>query len=396
MKYLLLIVGFASGCAAGAVENVDEGRDGVGNDHVAATAQPLAAAAACPAPTLLPVPGPDVTVLGDTGSTLGIFDPSTVYPAGAPGGAMAYSSVANQHSIRTRVALSNNLGASWTKVADLNTPEFAILFSNNPAECPIGFCLGWLISEVSSLIFDPSDPSPGARWKLYAHRYLSEANDRLHYALGTITVQTAPAPQGPWTAPRKLFGWPSSSSYSLDGAQVNIAQLPGLADCMALTEPSALWQPDRIDIAMGCVYPVGETFKIRVVLVRTRDHGATWTSVGTMLAPGAADCLPGTTPGASVNAPDLFIGPDGRQYLSVTSSDPAYHGCAVFRVDDPLTGHVERDASGAPRVLRTIAPQTGQFAGACSWTPSTGYQMSLGFFNTSRPFRITRASIPVP
>lgn len=358
-----------------------------------------AGAASCPAPTLVPVAGVgrEVLIAGDSGAPMGGFDPSVVYPAGAPGGAMAYTAVPNQHALRTRIALSPNAGASWSYVVEANAPELALIGSSSPDECPGGLCLGWLISEVPSLIYDPSDPNAGARWKLYAHRYLAESNDRLHYALGTITVQTAPEAHGPWSPPRKLFGLPSSSPYTLDGAQVNAATLAGMADCAVLTEPSALWLPDRIDVAMGCVSLSAGVPKIRVVLARSHDHGRTWSGVGPMLLPGDADCLPGTTAGASVNAPNLFVGPDGRQYLSATSSDPGYHGCAIYRVASPATGQIERLANGAPRVLRVIAADTGQFSGACTWSAGGGgYLIDVGFFGAARPFRIYRAGSVAP
>jgi hypothetical protein len=362
-------------------------------------AAPALRAASCPAPTRIAAGNAslEVPILGDSGSTMGVFDPSVIYPAGAPGGAMAYTSVPNQHALRTRIALSNTNGALWIMVAEANAPELALIPSSDPAECPGGFCLGFLISEVPSLVYDASDPNAAARWKLFAHRYLAESNDRLHYTLGTITVQTAPEPHGPWTPPRKLFGVPSSSPYTLEGAQVNAATFPPMADCVALTEPSALWLPDRLDLAMGCVYPANGTFKIRIVLARTTDHGRTWTGVARMLEAGDADCLPGTIAGSSVNAPNLFLGPDGREYLSATSSDPGYHGCAIYRVDSPLTGHIERLPSGAPRVLRVIAADTGQFSGACTWSAAGGgYFMDVGFLGAARPFRIYRAGAVAP
>lgn len=358
----------------------------VEEEHTTASERALAA---CPAPTLVPVAAaPSLAVAGDLGSTSGLFDPSVVYPSGAAGGAMAYSSVPDQHSIRTRIALSADRGRTWTFVAEPNRPELAVLPSSDPAECPTGACVGWLLSEVASLITDPTDPDPAARWKLYAHRYLVEGNHRLHYRLGTITVQTAPAPQGPWSAPRKLFGLPSPSPYTLSGVQVNASRLAGLGDCLALTEPAALWRPDRIDLAMGCVYQDPDRGPmIRVVRVRTFDHGRTWLGLGTMLRPGDADCLPGATPGASVNAADLFLGDDGAEYVSASASDPGYHGCAFYKVADPSTGQLERGPDGAPRVLLTIAPTSGQFSGACS-TSSIGTLWSVGFFDSAKPFRV--------
>lgn len=348
----------------------------------------------CPPPTTLAVATEsEVTVAGDPGSAMGIFDPSIVYPAGAPGGAVAYSSVPDQHSIRTRIALSGDSGATWTFVGEANVPEAASIPSSDTTDCPTGTCTGALISEVPSLVIDPSEPVAAKRWKLFAHRYLVEGNNTLHYRLGTITVQTAPDPQGPWTAPQKLFGLDSPSPYTTQGAQINASTFPSMADCLVLTEPAALWLPTQLDLAMGCVYLDGTTPRIRIVLARTTDHGQTWSAVGRMLEPGDTDCLPGTTPRASVNAANLFVAPDGLVYLSATSSDTAgYHGCLIYKVDDVPTGHVERDATGNVVPVRAIVTDTGQFSGACSWSAGGGgYQMDVGFLGMPRPFRIFRA-----
>lgn len=344
-------------------------------------------AALCPTPRVITVAtAAEVSIQNDLGSTQGIFDPSAVYPAGAPGGALAYSSVPDQHSIRTRIAVSPDAGATWTFVGEANLPEATTITTTDTNECAGGTCTGFLISEVPSLVIDPLEPVAAKRWKLFAHRYIIESNNTLHYRVGTMTIQTAPDPQGPWTAPEKLFGLTSPSAYTTQGARYNANTLTGMADCLVLTEPSALVLPTSLDLAMGCIYLDGTTPKIKIVLARSTDHGQTWSGVGPMLLPGATDCLPGTTAGASVNAANLFVAPDGKEYVSVTSSDAAYHGCLVFHVDDPATGHV------APLPARMIVTDTGQFSGACTWsTGGGGYQMDVGFFSSGRPFRILRA-----
>ena len=341
----------------------------------------------CPVPrTITVATASEVLVINDLGSTLGIFDPSVVYPAGAPGGALAYSSVPAQNAIRTRIALSPDAGATWTYVGEANTPEAAAIASTDTTDCPGGTCTGQLISEVPSLVFDPGEPIAAKRWKLFAHRYLVSGVNTLHYGLGTMTVQTAPDPQGPWTAPEKLFGLTSPSTYTTQGARYNASTFTGMTDCLVLTEPSAIVLPGALDLAMGCIYLDGATPRIKIVLARSTDHGQTWAGVGRMLGPGAGDCLAGTTPGASINAANLFVGPDGKEYVSITSSDSAYHGCAIFHVDDPGTGHV----AALPAAL--IVPDTGQFSGACTWSAGGGgYQIDIGFLATARPFRIFRA-----
>jgi hypothetical protein len=205
----------------------------------------------CSAITLLdPAQLSELTVVNDA-PALGIFDPSIVYPTDATGGVMAYSAVPDQRTIRTHIAGSTDHGATWTFAVEANAPEAAT--EPSPA-CGGTTCAGNLISEVSSLIYDTDDPDTTKRWKLFAHRYLVGPNVELHYDIGTITLQTAAQPQGPWTAPQKLIGWNSSSSYSSIGVVANVSTMTGTAtDCIALTEPGAVWLPGVVDLSVGCL-----------------------------------------------------------------------------------------------------------------------------------------------
>ncbi len=347
-------------------------------------------APACPAIAPLdPTHLSELTVTGDA-PALGIFDPSIVYPAAAAGGAMAYSAVPDQRTIRTHIAVSPDHGATWTFVAEANAPEAAT--EPSPA-CGGTTCAGNLISEVTSLIFDADDPEPSKRWKLFAHRYLVGPNVELHYDIGTITLQTAAQPQGPWTAPQKLIGWTSSSSYSSTGVVANVSTLGGTAtDCIALTEPGAIWLPGVIDLAVGCVYLDNNQPKVRVELLRSATHGATWSSVSTLLTAADATCG-GAQPG--LNGADLFA-VNGTEYVVATPSDATgYRGCLVFPIADVGAGTVERDAHGLAVVDRAFS--ASQFNGACTFADGAGgYALDVGSFTASVPFHIYRAAIAVP
>ena len=359
-----------------------------------AAADPLAS---CPAVTWFDPARPTLgSTFGDAPAG-GIFDPSIVYPADAPAGAMAYSAVPDQLSIRTHVAVSTDHGASWFYAAEANAPELSLQFSWNTAECPGNWCAGNLISEVPSLVYDADDPDANARWKLFAHRYLVSQDARgqpvMHYTIGTITLQTAPAANGPWTAPAKWIGWGSPAPYSSDGVRVNATYLPGMSDCEVLSEPGALWLPGRLDLAVGCTYNDAGTQRTRIELLRSTDHAASFTRVATLLSPGDASCL---VPGASISAPDLFVA-GGAEYVAATPSDDlGYHGCLVFPVD-VVTGTVERDPFGLAYVRRTILPTSGQFSGACTFAEgAAGYWMDLGFVDQPVPFRIAWPGVTVP
>jgi hypothetical protein len=385
-----LAVVFLVACGGGSGGNPDAAHDTAPHPDAAIDA-PF-----CPAAQLVDPQTATELLVGNDAPAQGIFDPSFVYPAAASGGAMAYSAVPGQDTIRTHIAVSADHGASWTMVAEANTPQAATIASSDAVECPGEACTGNLISEVTSLVFDSTDPDANKRWKLFAHRYLVGAgavSPPLHYVLGTIALQTAPAPDGPWTAPQKLIGWSSTTeTYSSTGITTNVNAIGGTAgDCLALTEPGALVLPGAIDLAVGCIY-IDNGPKIRIELLRSPDHGATWGSVATLLRPEDAGCL---TANASINAANLFA-LDGHEYLAATPSDATgYHGCLVFEIDDIAAGHVARDGQGRALVHRALA--ANQFSGACTFADGAGgYALDVGFLQAAKRFRIFTAGIAAP
>jgi hypothetical protein len=378
----------------GADAAVDAGIDATFD---AAADAPPDGGAGCPAAsTFDPSMAGEITVPGDA-PAMGIFDPSLVYPPDAGTGVMAYSAVPDQETIRTHVAVSSDYGATWTLAAEVNTPEASTIPSSDAVECPGGSCSGNLISEVPSIVLDADEPDSTKVWKLFAHRYLVGPNVALHYSIGTIALQTAPAPGGPWTPPQKLLGWTSPASYSSTGITTNVGSLPGTSDCVVITEPGALWRPGSIDLAVGCVYKNGSALTTRIELLRSTTHGASWESVGTLARPADASCVAGAT---GIDAADLFVS-GGVEYLSATPGDStgAYEGCLVFRVSDPAAGTIARDATGRAVVARAIAPAPMQFSGACTFADSAGgYALDVGFFAPSiqRRFRILRPGFASP
>ncbi|MBC8133902.1 MAG: hypothetical protein H7X95_13035 [Deltaproteobacteria bacterium] len=337
-----------------------------------------------------PQPSAELVLIGDPGSPRGIFDPSLVYPAGAPAGALSYSSVAATNDIRTRIAVSTDAGATFRTIAEANAPATTTVDSAGDPGCPGGRCTGQLLHEVSSLIIDPDDPDAARRWKLFTHRYLVMPGDVLRYELGHIALATAPAPEGPWSASRNLIGWRSSSPLSSVGAVLIAQDVPGLADCVALTEPAALWLPGAaLDLAVGCVSVVAGVPRIRIERLRSVNHAATFQHVGLLLESDAARCY-GSTSGR-INAAHLFFA-GGRQYVIATPDETGlgYRGCLVFPVDDPGSGMVRRNGSGLPLAVRRLTA-AGQFHGACDYAEGAtalGYLLPVAFLD--QPPRIFR------
>jgi hypothetical protein len=163
-------------------------------------------------------------------------------------------------------------------------------------------------------------------------------------------------------------------------------------DCIALTEPGAISLPGAIDLAVGCVYLANNQPRIRIELLRSTTHGASWTSVSTLLTADDAAC--GTAqPG--LNGADLFA-LNGTEYVAATPSDPnGYRGCLVFPIDDVAAGKVKRDGTGRAIVDRAFS--ANQFNGACTFADGAGgYTLDIGFLQTAEPFHIYRSGITAP
>ena len=391
--WTIVVIALATltGCGDDAV---DTGAGDASSDAGAADAtKDTAACAPLPKQTIVDPPESDeVVVEGDPGSALGIFDPSLVYPAGAPGGALSYSSVPAQNDIRTRIALSNDKGASWHFAAEANTPTDVTI------DCDGKTCTGRLIDEVSSLLLDPDDPAPARRWKLFTHRYLVMGQSTLRYELGHIALFTAPAPEGPWSGATKLLGWPSSSKLSSEGATTLTTSIPALADCVVLSEPGSLWipggggAPSSVDLALTCIHPIGAGVGIRVELLRSVDHAVSFQHVATLVRADQAGCFGSTSP--RISAPGLFSS-GGHEYLVVSPEveGVGYQGCLTLAIENIATGGVARTP------VRFLAAPGGRFSGACAYAEGaspSGYLMPQAFLGTSRPFRIFRSKLGAP
>ncbi len=333
---------------------------------------------------------PAVSVNGDPGALEGIFDPSLVFPAGAPGGAMAYSAVQSESDIRTRIAVSADDGASFTYVGAANASGPLSVQSTDTSLCPTGTCVGRDIVEVPSLVFDPDDPDATRRWKLFAHRYLVLPGTPavLLRQYGYIALYTASVVQGPYVEqPKKALGWLSTSPFSSENA-TNLGAGLGLGDCVAFTEPSALVVPGKsLELALGCVYADASSYKIRVELLRSVDHGSTFARVATLLRPEGASCL--LQGAAQVNAPELHFAA-GKVYLTVSPAlaNQGYAGCGVFEVTDLGKGLV------APEPRRAFVRPDSGFIGACAYSETTGYLVPM--LAVGRSFGIYRSGVRTP
>ncbi len=357
-----------------------------------------------------PLIAPEVTVAGDAGSTHGIFDAALWYPAGSPIGLMTYSSVPG--NVLTRLAASVDGGASWHYVRDVNanTPASITNLDGDPALCGgvVGrTCDGRMTHEVSSIVYDPTDPDPAKVWKVFTHTYFQEG-EKIFYHLGWISLFTARSPEQTWTGSRVLdWDFFRRTTQTLGGgtAPTNVNAILGMEDCLAVTEPGAAVLGDSIYLALGCVTADSG---IRIDLLRSETHGASWVHVSRLLSNDDARAV-GSVNGR-INAPSLLTA-GARLFLSATPdghlafpSDPAvgygtgYASCQIFEFADPAAGQLVRTADGQPVVRRAIAAAGGRFSGACTadlGAHAMGYVIAVA--REQGPiFRIYDSGVQVP
>ena len=360
-----------------------------------------------PAPTLVdPTSATALTIAGDPSSTQGIYDPSFVYPVGAPGGVLSYSTVGDI-GVSTRVAVSTDKGATFTYVAAPNAVTAVDVSTTDPAACDGGASCsvsGVLWHEVSSIVADPTDPDQNGAFKLFVHSYFASPATGLRRDWGYIGLQTAKTLDA-WSTEKKALGWTSSGDLSTSGVSQNLSDIPALADCIAFTEPGAIVTPGGIDLALSCAAAKSPTdIRIRVVLLRSTDHAQTFSFVSTLVSDQDYACLGGTVP-QILGADLFFVG--AQEYLSVTPvgpidhpADVAYRGCVTIPLADGDAGTIARASNGAPAASRFVQSSDDRFTGPCTYAEgatSAGEMVPMQFHDGSPPyFRIMRTSIAAP
>lgn len=346
-----------------------------------------------------PMTAQPIVVAGTPAVNGGLSDVALSYPAGAASGVMTYTAVAYSQTavaLTTRLASSSDHGATWTYVTDVNHVAATSLQVNDMTECPSGSCPGFIINEVSTVIEDPSDPVASRHWKVFTHRYFvstQTGTPTIKYQYGHIAMYTAPAPAGPWSAPQPVLGWPSAAPFSSQGASELTTAIPGMTDCVVLTEPSAMISGNQILLAVGCIaLPVS----IRIELLSSSDHGATFTRVGTLVGANDSTALGGTAP--RVNAAHLFEA-GGVPYVLASPGDSsgAYLGCALLQLDAQHA--ILRNADGTPHVVRYFEAPGQPQSGACAFAegaPATGFVMNLPTLTPVPLWRVYRTGVSAP
>lgn len=327
-----------------------------------------------------------ISIEGDVGSSLGLFDPSMALVSlnGAATPLLTYSSVYNQSYIFTRIAQVTATGYKF-----LGTVNQPIVDAVIP--CGSSSCTGNIIHEVSTV-------APlGSGLIVLTHTYLY-ANNTPDYVHGYISSWTAPAATGPWSE-AKLLGWNAGQPFSTTGVGQNINSIAGLTNCLIISEPSLLrYNSSTYLLAAMCNTPVGSILQQNIVLLAASLNGASLGPFTYIATPLLGTDMPSLGFSISdVSAPNLFMDNNGDLFLIVSPfanlplPSVGYFGCLTFALDK-TTFAVPRTASGAPIPISYIAPNVRFFSGACTVLPQSKsgqnyllpvltFDLSLGIVN---------------
>ena len=311
-------------------------------------------------------PLPEEIVFDGIG-TRGIFDPCIALDPDTGRIWMSYSLVGDSamwpdrnSTVSTRLAFSDDAGKTFQGAGlPVNTAEDVVLPLAPPNDA------GTWNHEVSAIACDPGAPAD-QRWKMLWHRYLW-VNGIQHFEHGWIAMRTAPAPDGPWSAERKLFAgslYDSANDVTIGPPEVVLDQLdPALAGCLAFSEPGMVAAPDALYVAL-----LGPEFDDNRILLLKWPHpnpAGTWQYLGSFLT-GKANAAPLGYDGFS--APDMFAEDDTFFLMVTPQTANRYLGVFVFEIEDLEQAKLVQDAGGPVPVMELYGADTTH-NGAATYIP---------------------------
>ncbi|MBI3441716.1 MAG: hypothetical protein HY052_07975 [Proteobacteria bacterium] len=294
-----------------------------------------------------------------------VLDPSLAYDPATRSAWLAY---VTQESVRDRGG--DLFRVRLAKASDKSCQSWAQTeggFEVKPDEilAPDGqtvFRKGAWRVETPTLVHDPDDP--GREWKLYAYRYFwaRDPNQPLavaqHY--GMIVYKSASDPAREWSPEQWLFSpgidYPPPPYEQMVRLKLNQLN-PELHDVVTYSRPSVLYK-DGVLVMTLSAFTEG-ALPDRIVMVASRDHGHSWSYVGTPLR--AAD-VPAIGPYTTLAGATL-VEQEGQVYLAAVLGDAQHKGTGtfIFRFDDVARGLLRRSsATGAPVLVHHIALQGTQ------------------------------------
>ncbi|MBU1237688.1 MAG: hypothetical protein KJ634_03620 [Gammaproteobacteria bacterium] len=319
-----------------------------------------------------PAPVASEIQVGATPGDDGVFDPA---PARDGSGTlwMSHSSVnwsaddTTLSQVYTRIASSTDSGSTWT--------DAGVDPNHRPPDFQVGSIRVTWRFEVSRLFYDPYDSDASRRWKMLWHRVaaMGSPTPTPLFQNSWIGYSSAAAPDGSWSAERKLFTGSLYNAAEMD-VVIGAPEFPldsqysaDLGGCTVFTEPGVLARSDGIYVSLQC------TTAKKIVLLRCDRGFSACDYLGDLLT--AADAPQFSQGGEMLDffgAPEL-VDTATATYLIVTGVDEIvaggenrYSGCLAFRIGDLANATVER-SGGVPVLVERVSGTSGSFNGACGY-----------------------------
>ncbi len=307
----------------------------------------------------------------------GIFDPAMEYDPTTGKLWLTFSSVHTDRGkdyirIETGLASSSDKGRSWRPNGIINEAiDVTIPARTGPNSTGRSIEATWR-NEVSSIVYDRGAPA-NERWKVVWHRYLGIGKKR-HFQHSWIGLKTAPSPDGPWSAERKLFVGKGYKSWDDDFAsapEIKAHELDSAINhCVGFSEPGMMATDDALYVSLQCgVAPVipGEA---RIFLLKLDHRSNRWSYLGDLVTESEAKRYEF----GEITGSELFM-KNGRPYLIVTVTQEGrsmgipHLGCMVVEIEDLSTARLSRKSDGTMNVLKYITAADGTHGGLCTWVP---------------------------
>jgi hypothetical protein len=274
----------------------------------------------------------------------GLIDPSLASGGTSSRVWLTYSAMyaafqwAGNNAIDTRLAYSDDQGATWT---DTGTPINTSLDVTVPLPPPNN--AGTWDNETSQLVYDPEAPA-GQRYKLLWMKYL-QINGIANFTHSWIALKMADSPINLPSAPEiKLFAGTKYDSldnnknappaYSPVGGAPKIMLNtidPALSGCEVFGEPGMYADSSGLYVSMLCNPPTTANnflFMVKCAAPCNPESASAWKFIAKLDVP-IIDYIDDPTGNGMFSSPGLFGGIDGNVYLAVTNLQ--YLGCDIYR-----------------------------------------------------------------
>lgn len=307
------------------------------------------------------------------------YDPSVEYSDDNTGW-LAYSSAEEIKAglVETYLAKTNDEGKTWTKVNKINEARDVVLqeksglFSKALKETQAR-----LRHETPTLLYDPYDPDPEKRWKMFwiagylkLPSELGDYNKNTIWQYAQVFYKYAGSPDQLAEAKEiRLFGskWLNNCFSEICRVKSNLNQLhPDLADTTFYMEPGSL-------VKDGIIYLTFTAASIkrlqRTILISSKDHGETWYYTGELTNKDTLgkDVDKNYTPEQLLLTSSALAEENGRQFLLVSPRNRGgqgrYNGVYIFEFDDITRGKLKRNNEGKLVVHKYLPAISSEWVG---------------------------------